>query len=1182
MKKRYFFVSFLAIFFAASHSIIITAAEKPSEKRDINPIIRQIVDYALPELGNYPEKKPVKTNGQGTASLGATSFSSSPGVTIGNTYYDYQHNNTTGRMVGIGNNISGTDTSTFVHMTWMDLPGPDLTNSRYFAYGLAIVSTGAFGEIGIVEFFGDAGYFNLDVTPDNRAIISGHWTPDGNPANYAPTVWYDEVAPGDAGFGVKATVDNVLFGCNGWPDPYQYCKPVAWPHLAFQVRPDGSQITHLAGVTFAGGTGTHILYYFRREGHADSSLGDGSLSSCFISGVIDPQVDGWDCPWVYDTAWATVALVTASKKSGKVALGWTANLPEPGCDTCSINDDMGTLRNRNFNDLYYQSSDDYGISWNPRVNVTHFDTLTERWGPYNDITMLWTGDSPNEELHIAWVATDIERYLSEGILGFGSRIYHWAESFPNEGFGPRVAAHLNQDPIMCSPIPFNLLLAKPQLSQCNNNLYILFADLWDGHNGDPANPDCSQRGYDGDYNGSVNGELMVSISDNNGISWDLPHNLTNSFTPSCDSETGVVGACESDHFASMAPYGFETTASDGAVSGVTVIPRPVSYPNTVGASWLPVMYINDKDPGTVIFDNSTWQNNPVKFFYMACVDPSQIFVGPGSGWPINEIGWPTFTPHGVQLDIAILLENTTNEPMTYSIEIEELSGPAGWLGLSGFSYYISDGANNIDTGSINLNVGGIINDPISYTQIVEGRLILNMSSIALVDTLPITLIVTDSIIHYVPDTITTGVVSLAVGNNTQFGLGGLAGVAGVRMDYFYHPDECDTVDSIPGNTRVYLYDGSMIFGNIVNGDTILSNSIYSQGPGQPNSIYSLEYEQEDTTGEVFNYLRFPSLSNADTTIGASLTYYAPKITQTWDFGIGKVWHADQQFITKEFKIWAIDSVVHEGMVVGEVIDWDIPADLKDSGGTSSDNAGEMNASLNLLYCIGAEYNNDDSLECQDNDLRYGGMAFGYTKQYFADSNKWIITDTEPYGGYHEANSRYVYTGWDDNELYVNMEAAAGFITWPPWLPPESTATDLHSVLTYVFGHDLLPGDTLAFYSVMATVLNDEVEAPGSGLRIEELAEMGRNFMTYFGCCHGLRGDFNSDGIRANILDLTYAVDRIFRGGYRVICLGEADINADGSPLDVLDLVFMVDYIFRSGIAPYRCSDAPCNTEGCHD
>ena len=1164
MNKRYFFAIFLAYILTIPLSSEINSAAKPSEKRDFNPIIRQIVDYALPELGNYPEKRPIKTTGKGTASLGATSFSASPGVIIGNTYYDFQHVNTTGRMVGIGDSISGADTSTYVHFTWMDLPGPDLANPRGAAYNYASVASGvSTWEITLSSWVDYAGYFNLDVTPDNQAIMSGHHTPDGKPANYIPTVWYDEFAI-DGGFGLRVKVDDAIWQ---YGNPYGHTsRNTIWHHMAFQVRPDGSKITHLTGVTFAGGSGAQILYYFRREGHADSSLDDGSLSNC--GPPLNLGVSGWDCPFVYDTAWATVALVTASKKSGKVALGWTANLPEPGCDTCSINADLGYLRNRNFNDIYYQTSDDYGINWNPRVNVTHFDTLTERWGPYNDITMLWTGDSPNEELHIAWVATDIQRYLSEGLLGFGSRIYHWAETFPSSGFGPRVAAHLDEDPIMCSPIPFNLLLAKPQLSQCNDNLYILFADLWDGHNGDPANPDCSQRGYDGDYYGSVNGELMVSISDNNGISWDLPHNLTNSFSPHCDSATGAGGACQSDHYASMAPYGFKTTASDGAVSGATVIPRPVAYPNTVGTSWLPVMYVNDLDPGTVLFDNSNWQNNPVKFFYMACVEPQSTAIGPGFGWP--TVDFPLIAS-GQQTDIMVILENIGNLPLTYDIVIETISPSPSWLGVSDFDYLIPDGVNNKDTGYINLNLGGVIVDICTY---FNARIILTVDEYSFADTLEYSVII-DCVLDIEIDTVSTYVISLAVSSNASFGLGGDAGTAGVRMDYFNHPNECDRVDSIPGNTEVYLYDGSMIFGNIVNGDTILSNSIYGLGPRHPNSIYSLEIAQVDTTGEVFNYLRFPSLSNADTTIGASLTYYAPKVTTTYGTLANKTWYADQQFITKEFKIWAIDGQVHEGMVVGEVIDWDIPADMKNSGGTSSDNLAACNVDLSLQYCIGAEYNNDDSLECQDNNLRYGGMAFGYTKQFFADSNKWLITNTIPYGGYQEANLRYVYTGWNDNELYFNMEASAGFCNqWIDPPPPESTMTDYHSVLTYTFGHDLLPGDTLAFYSVIATVLNNDTELRGSVLRIEQLAEKGRNFMTYFGCCHGLRGDFNSDGVFGNILDLTYCVNRIFRGGTAPTCLGESDINADGSPLDVLDLTFLVDYIFRGGLAPYKCSDAP--------
>lgn len=72
------------------------------------------------------------------------------------------------------------------------------------------------------------------------------------------------------------------------------------------------------------------------------------------------------------------------------------------------------------------------------------------------------------------------------------------------------------------------------------------------------------------------------------------------------------------------------------------------------------------------------------------------------------------------------------------------------------------------------------------------------------------------------------------------------------------------------------------------------------------------------------------------------------------------------------------------------------------------------------------------------------------------------------------------------------------------------------------------------------------------------------------CCVGNRGDLNGDGVDANILDLTFAVDRIFRGGAASDCPEEADINADGTPHNILDLTFLVDRIFRGGPPPGPC------------
>ena len=74
-----------------------------------------------------------------------------------------------------------------------------------------------------------------------------------------------------------------------------------------------------------------------------------------------------------------------------------------------------------------------------------------------------------------------------------------------------------------------------------------------------------------------------------------------------------------------------------------------------------------------------------------------------------------------------------------------------------------------------------------------------------------------------------------------------------------------------------------------------------------------------------------------------------------------------------------------------------------------------------------------------------------------------------------------------------------------------------------------------------------------------------------GCCEGSRGDMNGDNsASSDILDLTYIVDLIFRGGSDISCPDEGDINGDGVAGNILDLTFIVDIIFRGGPPPGPC------------
>lgn len=63
------------------------------------------------------------------------------------------------------------------------------------------------------------------------------------------------------------------------------------------------------------------------------------------------------------------------------------------------------------------------------------------------------------------------------------------------------------------------------------------------------------------------------------------------------------------------------------------------------------------------------------------------------------------------------------------------------------------------------------------------------------------------------------------------------------------------------------------------------------------------------------------------------------------------------------------------------------------------------------------------------------------------------------------------------------------------------------------------------------------------------------------------GDVDGNGEYQGILELTYLVDRIFRGGPPPPIPQAADVNGSGGNADILDLTYMVDHIFRGGPAP---------------
>jgi len=124
-------------------------------------------------------------------------------------------------------------------------------------------------------------------------------------------------------------------------------------------------------------------------------------------------------------------------------------------------------------------------------------------------------------------------------------------------------------------------------------------------------------------------------------------------------------------------------------------------------------------------------------------------------------------------------------------------------------------------------------------------------------------------------------------------------------------------------------------------------------------------------------------------------------------------------------------------------------------------------------------------------------------------------------------------------------------------------------LTLIKSVDTIPGYDAGQYLAIAFA---DIDTDGDDDAFVGEESGGMNFYRQHtsSCCIGIRGDLDNDGADATVLDLTYMINDIFRGGPNPICTDEADLNGDGKSSNILDLTYLINDIYRGGSSAPIC------------
>jgi hypothetical protein len=1081
-------------------------------------------------------------------SLGSAEYHgvSSPGFTLYNTWMDDQYRPPAGRAVDFR-------TTPDIHFVYSAASGP--TANSGFGYNVYDPVNGQWADsagVGCRVQPPDQNgrWVMMDVDPSGLVIMGGEDDADGSYENH----FYRQTSPYSCAFGSGSQIPLSQYNDGHFLNPTE--SHLSHPKVEVQEVGADTIVHVLAGESCPVWDLHPDLYW-------------GVTSYYRLVGM--DLAGTWEGPVVIDTiAWAYSGSMSASRVSPKVAVSYTKY------------HEMALLHNQPYDcEVYIRRSSDAGENWAPPVNITTYSREEASWAAWLETNVLYDSE---DNLHVIWNASPVvaDAYNDPSFFfgDFSACLFHWSDRIP----GPRAGGTISTIHDANWGIEYNMQVCgfgSPEtmyigyftLSECDGRLYTFFTQyldvygLWDSG---AQIDDCTSGGFTNrEY--AANGELAMSVSVSlDGLLWDPARNLTNTYTPDCDSAEGG-GVCMNDTRPTVSRYGMDVTAYGGTL----VWPGPELVDPSIagelpGNKYMHLSYLEDHFPGP------GWRNpdlygrlteNAVKWMRIPCV--GEVLAPTISVWPWH-LGYPEFVLHGEADTVTITVTNEGNTTLSVS-EIgvyAEPAGSSGWLGVSTNTLEVPGGLVNSNTFDIYINVDGIIDQPGTIVSL-SGEVYL-LSNAYNADSVSIRIenfIVGPETLQLSFDTISTAAatrvaepgeyISLIVSNIGEMGFNGNSDDGTLNMDYMNNGGECNPAAS------VYLYSGGplLIKADVDGTDTTF---LLSQAMWQDEFFTDISFKrifdgasEASVSDPEYDGFFTGTLVNRDTTIAMERAYYAP--TTGGD---------SADFIIVETRYFSYDGQPHGPLTIGEAADWDIPSGT----GSSNMNLSGILPRWSAVYVQGVDTTTEPL--CQPNSNRFGAVAMlGYSLASRMNANP-CYGECLPYGA---------FAGRNDSLWLISDSLRAGYFWYKMReniginAEPSGEPTDLHSIMTYVQDYTLPANDTLSAYAVYTTVhdggtseLFDNLNAAFEWYTIH----LRTGCLLPCECCIGLTGNVDGDlDDQVDVGDLTELITYLYiPPNQEPACFEEANIDGDSDGVvDIADLTALVSYLY----VPPSPEPAPC-------